>query len=191
MTPGSTSPALIWDSCSYPCPGRGGRGEEEGSSLSPLLCCCCYLRPNSREPHQGLGAPTCPTGSAGCHPLLPALLWESPWQGLRPAPERVCDSAFERRLSSESSPLAVQLVSTPHPTLQMPGSRLWTKCTGAGLTDCGSPAPPPQLIPTILWLALPLNKPKHLPWPLITSSALMNCELKAGHQVSQENSLRC
>lgn len=92
--------------------GGGGREEnKEASGLSLLLCCCCYLRPNSRDPHQGRGAPTCPTGPAGCPPppahlLLPALLWESPRQGLHPAPERGCDPAFERGLSSESSPLA-------------------------------------------------------------------------------------
>lgn len=144
-TAGAASPAQEGE-------GGGGIGEEEGSGLSPLLCCCCCLRPNSREPHQGLGAPTCLTGPAGCHPLLPALLRESPWRGLRPAPERGCDSAPEHGLSSESSPLAAQLVSTSHPALRIPGSRRWTKCTGSR--------------PRSLWLSRPHTPPscgQHFP----------------------------
>lgn len=117
------------------------------------------------------------------HLALPSLLhpplWES-WPDVPTQRRRVTEiPQREHRLSYESSPLAavIRFHLTPSsPSHRLEAAGLSAQGRGAS-ADCGSPAP----ITLLLWPALPRNKPKRLPQPLITSSALMNCEHKPGH----------
>lgn len=117
---------LVWPKCQVPpgssqpsphlgqlegatSPAQEGEGEGRKKRGQVLVSCSPAVATSGLTPGnhtRDTVPPHAQLAHQAAHPLLPALLWESPQLGLCSAPERGCDPAFERGLSSESSPLA-------------------------------------------------------------------------------------